>query len=156
MFEYFYLYISELHHSVCAAANTINNFGEIVSSFLTADRACHAKKRSEDESGKVYYYKLLKRLLSNRSNHREAQKVFINYFEYFSATLSQVFIQHDELGWLVAGLTAELCQVSWLRITLIDHERSASVNAPSRACKITQARTKAGNDPLALKNEKWK
>ena len=41
------------------------------------------------------------------SNLREAQKVFKNHFEYFS-TLSQVCIKHDELGRLVAGLTAKL------------------------------------------------
>ena len=53
-----------------------------------------------------------------RSNPREAQKVFKNRFEYFSATLSQVCTQHDELGRLVTGFTARmLCQVSWLRIT---------------------------------------
>jgi len=40
------------------------------------------------------------------SNPREPQKMFKNHFEYFSDTLSQVCIQHDKLGWLVAGLTA--------------------------------------------------
>ena len=50
---------------------------------------------------------------------REAQYMFINHFEYFSATLPQVCIQHDETGSLVVGLTVqlittarELCQVS--------------------------------------------
>ena len=42
---------------------------------------------------------------------QEKQKNFQNHFEQFyifSATLSQVCIQHDELGGLVAGLTAKL------------------------------------------------
>ena len=30
-----------------------------------------------------------------------------NHFEYFSATLPQVCIQHDKLGWLEAGLTSD-------------------------------------------------
>ena len=42
------------------------------------------------------------------SNPREAQKVYKKHFEYFSATLSQVCIHHDELGGLVPGLTAKL------------------------------------------------
>ena len=40
------LNISELHHPKCGS-NMINNFGEIVSSLLTADHTC---RRSEDES----------------------------------------------------------------------------------------------------------
>ena len=65
--------------------------------------------------------RVIKRSLStlkmSGSNLSEGQN-FQNHFEYFSATLSQVCIQHDELGWLVTGLTAkfwplgELCQVS--------------------------------------------
>ena len=31
-----------------------------------------------------------------------------NHIEYFLATVSQVCIQHDELGWLVDGLTQKL------------------------------------------------
>ena len=58
---------------------------------------------------------LVKRLLSTSkvsgSNPRESKQFsktncFENHFEYFSAKLSQVCIQHhDELGRLVAGLT---------------------------------------------------
>ena len=42
------LNISEQHHPKCAST-MINNFGEIVSSLLTADHIC---RRSEDESWK--------------------------------------------------------------------------------------------------------
>ena len=40
------LNISELHHPKCGS-NMINNFGEIVSSLLTADHTC---RRSDDET----------------------------------------------------------------------------------------------------------
>ena len=33
-----------------------------------------------------------------RIKSQRSTKIYINYFEYISATLSQFFIQHDELG----------------------------------------------------------
>ena len=55
---------------------------------------------------------LVKRLDSmpmvSGSNLLKAQKMFKNHFKYFSATFSQKCIQHDELGWLVTGLTEKL------------------------------------------------
>ena len=73
-------------------------------------------------------------LIPQCQKHKNVQ----NHFEYFSATLSQVCIHHDELGWLGAGLTVkELCQVFWLRITLADKARTKP--------------TKAGDDPVIAK-----
>ena len=47
------LNISDLHHPKCGS-NTINNFGEIVSSHLATDHTC---QRSEDKkAGKAHYY----------------------------------------------------------------------------------------------------
>ena len=43
-----------------------------------------------------------------RAQITEKHTHFQNHIEYFSATLSQVCIKHDELGRLVAGLTAKL------------------------------------------------
>ena len=45
------LNISELHHPKCAVLNTINNFGEIVSSLLTTIAG-----EARTKAGKAYYY----------------------------------------------------------------------------------------------------
>ena len=68
---------------------------------------------------------------------QRSTNIFKNHYEYFSTTLSQVCIRHDELGYNRGSrfnrkiVTAkELCQVSLLRITLAGKAMTKTRNDP--------------------------